>query len=128
MIVVGADNEYIPKILGYETAATMSDALRMAKETAPTPDPSITCFRICPLMLADVQLTEEEKAAQNQEIKQLEDSTSSSSEAEQSAPQIPSRSELLGMTKSQLVKLAKSHGIEIRNSWNKSKMIDALNP
>jgi hypothetical protein len=53
VIVVGADNEYIPGILGYETAETMSEALRMARETAPE-DPSITCFRICPLMLADV--------------------------------------------------------------------------
>ena len=54
VIVVGADNEYIPKILGYETANSMDEALRMAKETAPS-DPQITCFRICPLMLADVQ-------------------------------------------------------------------------
>ena len=53
VIVVGADNEYVPKILGYETARTMSEALRMARETAP-PDPSITCFRICPIMMAEV--------------------------------------------------------------------------
>ena len=58
VIVVGADNEYIPQVLGYETAATMSDALRMARETAP-PDPDITCFRICPLMLADVSVKPE---------------------------------------------------------------------
>ena len=63
VIVVGADNEYILKILGYETAATMSDALRMARETAPK-DPSITCFRICPLMLADVSVPETETAGQ----------------------------------------------------------------
>ena len=31
VIVVGADNEYIPSILGYETATTMDEALRMAK-------------------------------------------------------------------------------------------------
>ena len=55
VIVVGADNEYIPGILGYETATTMSEALRMARETAPA-DPSITCFRICPLLLADVEV------------------------------------------------------------------------
>lgn len=53
VIVVGADNEYVPGILGYETAPTMEEALRMARETAP-PDPSITCFRICPLLMADV--------------------------------------------------------------------------
>jgi hypothetical protein len=58
VIVVGADNEYIPQVLGYETAATMSDALRMARETAPK-DPDITCFRICPLMLADVHVKNE---------------------------------------------------------------------
>lgn len=54
VIVVGADNEYVPGILGYETAATMQDALRMAKETAPE-DPSITCFRICPVVMVDVK-------------------------------------------------------------------------
>ena len=59
-------NEYIPKILGYETARTMQEAIRMAKETAPQ-DPSITCFRICPLMLADVELTEEEREALEQQ-------------------------------------------------------------
>lgn len=53
VIVVGADNEYVPGILGYETAKTMDEALRMARETAPK-DPSITCFRICPVMMADV--------------------------------------------------------------------------
>ena len=66
VIVVGADNEYIPKILGYETARTMQEAIRKAKETAPE-DPSITCFRICPLMLADVELTEEERAELEQQ-------------------------------------------------------------
>ena len=58
VIVVGADNEYIPQVLGYETAATMSDALRMARETAPE-NPDISCFRICPLMLADVHIPNE---------------------------------------------------------------------
>jgi len=53
VIVVGADNEYVPGILGYETARTMEEALRMARETAPE-DPSITCFRICPVVMADV--------------------------------------------------------------------------
>ncbi len=52
-IVVGADNEYIPGIMGWETAATMSEALRMARETAPR-DPSITCFRISPAVMAEV--------------------------------------------------------------------------
>lgn len=54
VIVVGADNEYVPQILGYETAPTMAEALRMARETAP-PDPSITLLRISPLVMADVR-------------------------------------------------------------------------
>jgi len=53
VIVVGADNEYIPGILGYETASSMSEALRMARETAP-PKPSISVLRICPLLMVDV--------------------------------------------------------------------------
>ena len=53
VIVVGADNEYVPAILGYETAKTMSEALRMARETAPA-EPAITCFRISPVMMAEV--------------------------------------------------------------------------
>src|SRR5205823_10697498 len=31
MIVVGADNEYIPKLLGYETAPSMDEALYRAR-------------------------------------------------------------------------------------------------
>ena len=50
---MGADNEYVPGILGYETASSMSEALRMAKETGPA-DPSLACFRICPVLMADV--------------------------------------------------------------------------
>lgn len=54
VIIVAPDNEYVPQILGYETARTMSEALRMAKETAP-PNPSITCLRIAPMFMADVR-------------------------------------------------------------------------
>jgi len=40
----------------------MQEAIRMAKEDENIPaDPSITCFRICPLMLADVEVTEDEQ-------------------------------------------------------------------
>lgn len=53
VIVVGADNEYVPGILGYETAANMAEALRMARETAP-PKPSISVLRICPLLMVEV--------------------------------------------------------------------------
>jgi nickel-dependent lactate racemase len=53
VIVVGADNEYIPKLFGYETAKNMAEALDMARATAPA-DPDITCFHMPPLMMADV--------------------------------------------------------------------------
>ena len=53
VIVVGADNEYIPKLLGYETARTMHDALAMARETAP-PSPEITMLHVAPMFMADV--------------------------------------------------------------------------
>ena len=52
-IVVGADNEYIPKLMGWETARTMAEALRMAKLTAP-PDPEILALHIPPIGMADV--------------------------------------------------------------------------
>jgi hypothetical protein len=53
LIVVGADNEYIPKLMGWETARTMHEALEMAKDTAPR-SPEITLFHIAPLLMADV--------------------------------------------------------------------------
>lgn len=53
VIAVGADNEYVPGILGYDTARTMGEALRMAREVH-GPDPSIACLRLCPLLMADV--------------------------------------------------------------------------
>jgi nickel-dependent lactate racemase len=55
VIVVGADNEYIPKLLGYETARTMAEALEMAKDTAPQ-SPQITMMHIPPIMMADVTI------------------------------------------------------------------------
>jgi hypothetical protein len=54
VIIVGADNQYIPELLGYETAPTFADALRMAKETAPV-NPDIACLRICPFVMVDVE-------------------------------------------------------------------------
>ena len=53
MIVVGADNEYIPKLLGWETARTMDEALRMAKQTAPA-NPDILALHSPPILMADV--------------------------------------------------------------------------
>mgnify|MGYP001190426217 FL=1 len=53
MIVVGADNEYIPKILGWETARTMDEALRMARTTAP-PRPEILALHVAPTMMVEM--------------------------------------------------------------------------
>ncbi len=55
VIVVGADNEYVPKLFGYETAKNMSEALDMAKGTE-LKSPSIACFHMPPIMMADVTL------------------------------------------------------------------------
>jgi hypothetical protein len=52
VIVVGADNEYIPKLFGYETARSMAEALEMAKGTAPA-DPSITLLRVPPILMVE---------------------------------------------------------------------------
>jgi nickel-dependent lactate racemase len=53
VIVVGADNDYIPKLLGYETARSMQEALEMAKGTAPQ-SPEITMLHMPPILMADV--------------------------------------------------------------------------
>ena len=52
-IVVGADNEYIPQLLGYETARSLEEALRMAKLDAP-PDPEILALHVPPIGMAEV--------------------------------------------------------------------------
>ncbi len=52
-IVVGADNEYIPSLLGWETARTMEEALRMAKTTAPA-DPDILALHMPPIVMAQM--------------------------------------------------------------------------
>jgi hypothetical protein len=53
VIVVGADNEYIPRLLGYETAATMDDALYMARG-GESRSLDITLLRLPPIVMADV--------------------------------------------------------------------------
>ncbi len=55
MIVVGADNEYIPSLLGWETARTMDEALRMAKATAP-PQPEILALHAPPMVMAEMSV------------------------------------------------------------------------
>lgn len=53
VIVVGADNEYIPKLMGWETARSMPEALEMAKDTAP-PNPDIVLMHTAPMLMAEV--------------------------------------------------------------------------
>jgi hypothetical protein len=53
VIVVGADNEYIPSLLGYETARTMDEALRMARATAPA-RPDILALHVAPMMMVEM--------------------------------------------------------------------------
>jgi hypothetical protein len=53
VIVVGADNTYIPKLLGWQTARSMNEALEMAKD-AHGRSPEITMLHIPPIVMADV--------------------------------------------------------------------------
>lgn len=55
VIVVGADNEYIPQILGYETAPTMDEALYMARGGVQR-SLDITCLHAPPIVMGDVSL------------------------------------------------------------------------
>jgi len=52
VIVVGSDNDYIPKLLGWETARTFAEALAMAKGSRR--DPEITMLHVPPIVMADV--------------------------------------------------------------------------
>jgi hypothetical protein len=54
VIVVGADNAYVPKLLGWETASSMNEALEMAKGAAPHASPEITLLHMPPILMADV--------------------------------------------------------------------------
>ncbi len=53
VIVVGADNEYIPKLLGYETAPNMDEALYRARG-GELRSLDITCLHVAPMMMAEV--------------------------------------------------------------------------
>jgi lactate racemase len=55
VIVVGADNEYIPGLLGYETAETMDDALYMAKG-GQARSLDVTLLHMPPIVMADVAM------------------------------------------------------------------------
>lgn len=61
-IVVGADNEYIPKLLGWETAPNMAEALRMASDTAPK-SPDILALHCPPIFMAEVSTPDQPKKA-----------------------------------------------------------------
>jgi hypothetical protein len=54
VIVVGADNEYIPKLFGYETAPNMAEALYRAKN-GEARSLDITCLHVPPIVMADVR-------------------------------------------------------------------------
>lgn len=53
VIVVGTDNEYVPKLLGYETAPNMEEALYRAKG-GETKSLDILCLHAPPLVMGDV--------------------------------------------------------------------------
>ena len=52
VIVVGADNDYIPKLLGWETARNITEALLMAQGSKR--DPEITMLHVPPIVMADM--------------------------------------------------------------------------
>jgi len=54
VIVVGADNEYIPKLFGYETAPNMDEALYQARG-GQTKSQEIACLHVPPIVMADVR-------------------------------------------------------------------------
>jgi nickel-dependent lactate racemase len=54
VIVVGADNDYVPKLLGWETARTFAEALAMASGDNRSPD--ITMLHVPPIVMADVSV------------------------------------------------------------------------
>jgi hypothetical protein len=55
VIVVGADNEYIPGLMGWETAQSMEDALYMAKG-GQNRSLDITLLHVPPIVMGDVSL------------------------------------------------------------------------
>lgn len=53
VIVVGAENPHVPEILGWRRAATLDDAIGMARDFT-TPNASITMFHLSPILMAEV--------------------------------------------------------------------------
>ena len=56
VIVVGADNEYIPKLFGWETAPSLEDALYRAKNGQPR-SLDVTLLHVPPIVMGDVSLS-----------------------------------------------------------------------
>ncbi len=54
VIVVGADNEHVPRILGWEKADDLTEAIEMAKDFT-KPNPDITMAHMPPIMISDVK-------------------------------------------------------------------------
>jgi hypothetical protein len=52
VIVVGADNDYVPRLMGWETARSMPEAIAMASGN--TRDPEITMLHVPPIVMADM--------------------------------------------------------------------------
>jgi hypothetical protein len=52
-ICVGAENDHIAEILGWETAPTLHDAIERAKDLT-KPNPEITMMHVAPMLICDV--------------------------------------------------------------------------
>ena len=52
VIVVGADNDYIPKLLGWQTARNVTEALGMVRGASNEPD--VAMLHVPPIVMADV--------------------------------------------------------------------------
>jgi hypothetical protein len=64
VIVVGADNEYIPKLLGYETATSMEEALYMARG-GQAKSLEVTLLHVPPMLMADVSVPKPRRMRSN---------------------------------------------------------------
>jgi hypothetical protein len=53
VICVGAENEHVPRILGWERAATLHDAIERAKDLT-KPNPDISMLHLSPILMTDV--------------------------------------------------------------------------
>jgi hypothetical protein len=54
VIVAGAENAHVPKILGWERAESLTEAIAMAKSSV-GPSPEITMMHHPPIVMADME-------------------------------------------------------------------------